>query len=81
MAGGSTPRAPRPGSVPGKLLAALAGGPTTMDQIVDRIYGDDPDGGPLDAPAAIWREMHRLRGRGYALECVTTYRLTRTPER
>lgn len=46
-----------------QILLTLADARTflTTDQIADRIYSDDPDGGPLDARGCVMTHIHWLR--------------------
>jgi len=46
------------------LLAATPGRIVSTDQLIDWLYGEDPDGGPLDARCCIAVAVHHLRRRG-----------------
>jgi hypothetical protein len=52
-----------------RLLAALRHSPGALrrDELVEYIYGDDPDGGPLWAPTMITVTVHRLRKSGHKI--------------
>lgn len=46
------------------LLAASPGRITTMKELIEWIYGDDPEGGPDNAQSNITVTIHRLRESG-----------------
>ncbi|HEY1887556.1 MAG TPA: helix-turn-helix domain-containing protein [Roseiarcus sp.] len=52
-----------------RLLAALRHSPGALrrHELVEYIYGDDPDGGPLWAPTMITVTVHRLRKSGHKI--------------
>jgi hypothetical protein len=52
-----------------RLLAALRHSPGALrrDELVEYIYGDDLDGGPLWAPTIITATVHRLRKSGHKI--------------
>jgi hypothetical protein len=52
-----------------RLLAALRHSPGALrrKELVEYIYGDDPDGGPLWAPTIITATVHRLRKSGHKI--------------
>lgn len=53
------------------LLARLQDGrAATLDELIQEIYGQDPDGGAEDAPDAVRAAIRRLRKRGVAIERV-----------
>jgi hypothetical protein len=56
-------------SLGARLLAALRHSPGALrrNELVEYIYGDDPDGGPLWAPTMITVTVHRLRKSGHKI--------------
>src|SRR5262245_53476947 len=60
---------PSVGARQSRLLAALRHAPGALrwKELVEYVYGDDPDGGPLWAPRAITVAVHRLRKRGHKI--------------
>jgi hypothetical protein len=52
-----------------RLLAALRHSPGALrrNELVEYVYGDDPDGGPLWAPTTITVTVHRLRKSGHEI--------------
>jgi hypothetical protein len=52
-----------------RLLAALLHSPGALrrKELVEYIYGDDPDGGPLWASTTITQAVHRLRKGGHKI--------------
>ena len=52
-----------------RLLAALRHSPGALrrNELVEYIYGDDPEGGPLWAPTIITVTVHRLRKSGHKI--------------
>jgi hypothetical protein len=52
-----------------RLLAALrhSSGALRRKELVEYIYGDDPEGGPLWAPTTITVTVHRLRKSGHKI--------------
>jgi hypothetical protein len=62
-------QAPSDGARQSRLLAALRPSPGALrwNELVEYIYGDDPDGGPLWAPRTITVAVHRLRKRGHKI--------------
>ena len=52
-----------------RLLAALRHSPGALrrNELVEYIYGDDPNGGPLWAPTMITVTVHRLRKSGHKI--------------
>lgn len=66
------------------LLRLRAGGWVSTAEIIDYAWGDDEDGGPLDAPRAVYVHIHNLRRAGAVIESVVGrgsrgYRLISTP--
>jgi DNA-binding response OmpR family regulator len=57
------------GACQSRLLAALMHSPGALrrNELVEYIYGDDPDGGPLWAPTMITVTIHRLRKSGHKI--------------
>jgi hypothetical protein len=57
------------GASQSRLLAALrhSSGALRRNELVEYIYGDDPDGGPLWAPTMITVTVHRLRKSGHKI--------------
>jgi hypothetical protein len=64
-----SPQSPSAGARQSRLLAALrhSPGPLRRAELVEYIYGDDPDGGPLWAPTMITVTVHRLRKSGHKI--------------
>ncbi|WP_341914570.1 hypothetical protein [Ferrovibrio terrae] len=58
---------PKTGYVEKGLLAALSEGPQTTERLIDAIWGDDPDGGPVWAGDCVRNAARRLRRRGYPI--------------
>ncbi len=58
-----------PGASQSRLLAALRHSPGALrrNELVEYIYGDDPEGGPLWAPTIITVAVHRLRKSGHKI--------------
>jgi len=78
----------RPDSAPARVVAALAGRQSgmTVDELVDALYADDPDGGPENARRctylAVLKARRRLRPHGFSVEWVRRdgrYRIVSTP--
>lgn len=69
----SRPLAPTMGLVMCMLWDAR-GSVVEVDAIVDRLYGDDEDGGPLHAEGNVYVAVCFLRELGVEIETVTTYR-------
>ncbi len=45
----------------------LAAGPLTSDELVDLVYGHDPEGGPLSSRDCIKVAVHFLRQKGHVI--------------
>src|SRR5262245_46888114 len=62
-------QSPSAGARQSRLLAALRHSPGALrrNELVDYIYGDDPEGGPLWAPTMITVTVHRLRKSGHKI--------------
>ena len=58
-----------PGARQSRLLAALRHSPGALrrNELVEYLYGDDPDGGPLWAPTNITVTVYRLRKSGHKI--------------
>jgi hypothetical protein len=51
-----------------RLLSALAaGGIVTQRDLIDAMWGDDPEGGPLDADGIMRQHIYSLRQRDYPI--------------
>ena len=50
-----------------RVLNARRGCWITMKEIVDDVYGDDEDGGPLDAKSVVRQTIHRLKRKGWPI--------------
>lgn len=63
-------------SKPTILSLILAAGPKGIntDAIVDRLYGDREDGGPVTAENVVAVMVHKLRKAGHPIETVKVYR-------
>ena len=69
---------PKRGSTCGKLVALLLDGNAhDYSEMVDALYGEDEDGGPLHVHSVLRLMIKRLRDTGWAIELVRrrTYRL------
>jgi hypothetical protein len=62
-------QAPSNGARQSRLLAALrhSSGALRWKELVEYVYGDDPEGGPLWAPTSITVTVHRLRKSGHKI--------------
>jgi hypothetical protein len=62
-------QSPSAGARQSRLLAALRQSPGALrwKELVEYVYGDDPDGGPLWAPRTITVAVHRLRKSGHKI--------------
>lgn len=60
---------PSLGARQSRLLAALRHSPGALrtNELVEYIYGDDPEGGPLWAPRTITVAVYRLRKSGHKI--------------
>ncbi len=64
----------KPAIVQFKIIERLCqarGGFVSADDIVEHVYADDPDGGPLDARGSIRGAVYKLRRRGYPIRLVS----------
>ncbi|WP_374634012.1 helix-turn-helix domain-containing protein [Ferrovibrio sp.] len=61
------PRRPGRPMVSALILSALAQQRRiwSMQELIERLYGDDPNGGPLDARGSIKVAIHHLRRAGH----------------
>ncbi|WP_341909652.1 hypothetical protein [Ferrovibrio terrae] len=51
------------------LLARLqTGRAATLKELIEAVWGEDPDGGPDDAPDAVRVALRRLKRRGVPIE-------------
>ena len=58
------------------ILNRLMKGPCTIDEMVDAVYGDRPDGGPLYARRNVFVYLTRIRDKtGLAINGEMVYRL------
>lgn len=55
-------------------LRGAAGGIVTRDELVNIAYDRDPEGGPLEAGAAVRGAIKRLRRRGFPIRSVLGHR-------
>lgn len=62
-----------------KIADILRDGPKTRDELVDAIYREDSEGGPLTANQCVNVALHRLRKSGYKIEYRCQYVLTGEP--
>ena len=62
-------QSPSVGARQSRLLAALRHSPGALrwKELVEYVYVDDPDGGPLWAPRTITVAVHRLRKSGHKI--------------
>jgi len=62
-------QSPSGGARQSRLLAALRHSPGALrrNELVEYVYGDDPEGGPLWAPTTITVAVHRLRKSGHKI--------------
>ncbi len=60
----------RPDSLRGRLIEALSarrGVVVSHAELIERLWGDDPDGGPLGAAKSLSVHVTHLRARGYPI--------------
>lgn len=62
------PRTGRELTIADSILAAISMTAMSADDLVDYIYGDDPDGGPLCARDIIYNTIARLQNSGYDIQ-------------
>ena len=67
--GARSSQSPSAGACQSRLLAALRHSPGALrrNELVEYIYGDDPNGGPLWAPTMITVTVHRLHKSGHKI--------------
>lgn len=59
-----------PNKAPIRILAALQRAypePVTTKDLIEELFGDRPDGGPLNASRQITQSVRRLRSLGHAI--------------
>ncbi len=65
-----------------RLLERLAEGPATLTELVDHLYADCEDGGPLNPKNCVYQFLYHLRkklGHRIAIEKEKTYKMSIYP--